>query len=124
MCSSGVVGVDSVVLVGWCRSVKVGLAVLIVECGMVVIMKQNRWERVEDVVDVVLFVELWVDGRATNSSSIEKCFMVCISSWELTSRSGTGRPVSDSPPLSKIMSFSKMLFSVSLSSWLSIACGM
>ena len=117
MCSSGVVGVDSVVLVGWCHSVKVGLAVLIVECGVVVIMKKkNRWEIVEDVVDVVLFVELWVDGLATNSSSIENCFIVCISSWELKSRSGTRRPVSDSPPLSKIMSFSKMLFSVSLSS--------
>ena len=116
MCSSGVVGVDSVVLVGWCHSVKVVLAVLIVECGVVVTMKQNRWEIVEDVVDVVLFLELWVDGLATNSSSIENCFIVCISSWELKSRSGTRRPVSDSPPLCKIMSFSKMLFSVSLSS--------
>ena len=46
--------------------------------------------------------------------------MLCISSWELTSRSGLRRSMSDSSPLSEIMSFSKnqeimSFFSVSLS---------
>ena len=48
-----------------------------------VIMKDNGWKMVKDVVDVLVFVELWVGGLATKSSSIEKNFMVCISSWEL-----------------------------------------
>ena len=63
--SSGVVEVDSVVVVGWCCSVRVRLAVLLVECAPVVIMKKNEWEIVEDVVDVVVFVELCVGGLDT-----------------------------------------------------------
>ena len=66
MRSSGVVEVDSVVVVGWCHSVRVGLAVLLVQCALVVIMKKNEWEIVEDVVDVVVFVELWIGGLDTN----------------------------------------------------------
>ena len=107
MCKGGVVGVDNVVVKGWYRSVRMELVVLMVECAVVVIMKDNGWEMVEDVVDVVVFVELWVGGLASNSSSIENVFVLCISSWELTSRSGLRRSVSDSPPLSEIMSFSK-----------------
>ena len=69
---------------------------------------------------MVVFVELWVDRLGINSSSIENGFVVCISSQQLTSRSGPRKSVSDSPPLIKIMSFSNMLSSVSLSVWLSI----
>ena len=56
--------------------------------------------------DVVVFVELRIGRLASNSSSIEKGFVKCISSWELASGSGPRRSVSDSPPLSEIMSFS------------------
>ena len=91
---------------------------------MAVIMKDNEWKVVEDVVDVVVFVELWVGGLVSNSSSIENGFVVGISSWELTSTSGPRRFASDSPPLSEIISFSKMLFSVSLSIWLPMTCEM
>ena len=52
--------VDSLIAVGWCRSVGVGLVVRLVECSVVVIMKDNGREIVEDMVDVVVFVELWV----------------------------------------------------------------
>ena len=41
MCSGGVVEVDSLIAVGWCRSVGVGLVVHLVECAVVVIMKDN-----------------------------------------------------------------------------------
>ena len=51
-------GVDTVVVKGWYRSVRMELVVLMVECAVVVIMKDNGWEMVEDVVDVVVFVEL------------------------------------------------------------------
>ena len=36
---------------------------LILKCAVVVIMKENGWEIVEDGVDVVVFVELWVGGH-------------------------------------------------------------
>ena len=65
-----------------------GLVALIVECA----------------------VELWIGGLAINSSSTENGFVVFISSWELTPRSGPKRSVSDSPPLREIMSFSKSSF--------------
>ena len=42
--------------------------VLIVECVVVLIMKDNGWEIVEDIVDVVVFVELWIGGLTSNSS--------------------------------------------------------
>ena len=42
--------------------------VLIVECAVVLIMKDNGWEIVEDIVDVVVFVELWIGGLTSNSS--------------------------------------------------------
>ena len=81
MCGGGgVVEMDSVVALGWCRSVIVGLVVLIVECAVVVIMQHNGWATVEDVVDLVVLVELWIGGLAITSSSIEKAFVVCISS--------------------------------------------
>ena len=67
MCGGGVVEVDSRVAVGWCRSVRVGLVVFIVECVVVVVMESNGWEIVEDVMDVVVFVELWIGGLASNS---------------------------------------------------------
>ena len=51
-------GVDNVVVVGWYRSVRMELVVLMVECAVVVIIKDNGWEMVEDVVGVVVFVEL------------------------------------------------------------------
>ena len=57
-----------------------GLVVFIVECAAVVIMKDNGWEMVEDVVDVVVFVKLWVGWLVICSSSIENSFVVCISS--------------------------------------------
>ena len=69
----GVVEVDSVVAVGWCQSVRVGLVVLIVECAVVVIMQHNGWATMEDVVDVVVLVELWIGGLASTSSSISWC---------------------------------------------------
>ena len=50
--------------------------------------------------------------------------MVCIALWELVSGSGPRRSVSDSPPLSEIMSFSERFFSVLLSTWLSMTCEM
>ena len=42
--------------------------VLIVEFAVVLIMKDNGWEIVEDIVDVVVFVELWIVGLTSNSS--------------------------------------------------------
>ena len=69
----------SVVAVGWCRSAGVGLVMLIVECAVVVTMGQNGWEIVEDEVDVVVFVKLWIGELASDSSSIENGFMVCLS---------------------------------------------
>ena len=50
--------VNSIVAVGWCRIVGLGLVVLIVECDVVEIIKVNGWEIVEDVVGVLVFVEL------------------------------------------------------------------
>ena len=50
--------VNSIVAVGWCRIVGLGLVVLIVECDVVEIIKVNGWEIVEDVVDVLVLVEL------------------------------------------------------------------
>ena len=41
--------------------------VFIVECVVVVVMEYNGWEIVEDVMDVVVFVELWIGGLASNS---------------------------------------------------------
>ena len=58
------------VVVGWCCGIRVGLVVLIVECAVVVIMKENGWEIVEDVVDMVVFVELWVGGHI--------CILACV----------------------------------------------
>ena len=96
--------------------------VLIAECAVMVVMQYNRWVIVEDVVDVVVLVELRIGGLASISSSIEKGVAVRISSWELASESGPRRSVSDSPPLSEIISFSNRLFRVSLSTWLSMTC--
>ena len=69
---------DSLIAVGWCRSVGVGLVVRLVECAVVVIMKDNGWEIVEDMVDVVVFVELWVIKLTINSSITDNGFVVCI----------------------------------------------
>ena len=77
---------------------------------------------VEDVVDVVVLVELCIGGLASNSSRIEKCFLMRISSRELVSGSDPRRSLSDSPPLSEIISFSNRLLRVSLSTWLSMTC--
>lgn len=62
VCSCGVVGVDSVVVVRSYRSLRVVLVVLMVKCAVVMIMKDNVWEIVEDRVNVVVFVEWWVGG--------------------------------------------------------------
>ena len=56
-----------------------------VEYVVVTIMQDNRWVIVEDVVDVVVLVELRIGGLASNSSRIEKGFVVRISSRELVS---------------------------------------
>ena len=117
-------GVDNVVVAGWYLSVRVGLVVLMVECAVVDSVKDNGWEVVEDVVDMTVFVEFWVGWLASNSSSVGNDFLVCISLWKLISRSDPRGFVCDSPPLSEIMSFSKMLFSVSLLIWLSMTCEM
>ena len=53
---------------------------LIVECVVVVMMLYNEWAIVEDMVDVVVFVELRIARLASNSSSTEKGFVVSISS--------------------------------------------
>ena len=94
--------------------------VLILECAVMVVMQHNGWMIVEDVMDVVVLVELEIGGLASNSSSIEKGVVVHMSSWEFVSGSVSRRSVSDYPPLSEIMSFSKRLFRVSLSIWLSM----
>ena len=94
--------------------------VLILECAVMVVMQHNGWVIVEDVMDVVVLVELEIGGLASNSSSIEKGVAVHMSSWEFVSGSVSRRSVSDYPPLSEIMSFSKRLFRVSLSIWLSM----
>ena len=77
---------------------------------------------VENVVDVVVLVELSIGRLASNSSRIEKCFVVRISSREVVSGSDPRRYMSDSPPLSEIISFSNGLLRVSLSTWLSMTC--
>ena len=103
------------------------LVVFIVECVVMVVMVDNGKQMVEDVVDVVVFVEYWclvlcVGGQAINSSNIEYDFVVLISSWRLRSRSGPRRSVSVSSLLNKIMSFSSMLSSSSLSICLTTTC--
>ena len=60
--------------------------VLIVECVVVMVMQYNGWAILEDVLDGVVLLELRIGGLASNSSSIEKGVVVCISSWELVSR--------------------------------------
>ena len=55
---------------------------------------------------------------------LRKVSVVHTSSWELASGSVSRRSVSDFPPLSEIMSFSKSLFRVSLSTWLSMGSEM
>ena len=44
------------------------------ECIVVVIMKDNGWEIVEYVVDMVVFVELWVDGLASRMAILRMVF--------------------------------------------------
>ena len=53
---------------------------------------------------------------------LEKFFVVHISSRELVSGSDPRRSMSDSPPLSEIISFSNRLLKVSLLAWLSMTC--
>ena len=89
---------------------------------VVTIMQDNGWVIVEDVVDVVVLVELRIGGLASNSSRIEKCFVVRISSRELVSGLDPRRSMSDSPLLSEIISFCNRLLRVSLSTWLSMTC--
>lgn len=50
--------VNSIVAAVWCRIVELWLIVLIVECDVVVIIKVNGWEIVEDMVNVLVFAEL------------------------------------------------------------------
>ena len=57
--------------------------VFMVEYVVVTIMQDNEWVIVEDVVDVVVLVELRICGMASNSSRIEKGFVVRISSQDL-----------------------------------------
>ena len=76
---------------------------------MVAIMQDNGgWVIVEDVVDVLVLVDLRIGELASNSPRIENGFAVRISSQNLVSGSGPRRSMSDSPPLSEIISFSKM----------------
>ena len=89
--------------------------VFMVEYVVVTIMQDNGWVIVEDVVDVVVLVELSIGRLASNSSRIEKCFVVRISSWELVSGSDPRRSMSDSPLLSEIILFSSRLLRVALS---------
>ena len=79
--------------------------VFMVEYVVVTIMQDNGWVTVVDVVDVVVLVELRIGGLASNSSRIEKRFVVRISSRELVSGSDPRRSMSDSPLLSAIISF-------------------
>ena len=96
--------------------------VFMVEYVVVTIMQDNRWVIVEDVVDVVVLVELGIGGLASNSSRIEKCFVVRISSRELVFGSDPRRSMSDSSLLSEIISFTNRLLRVSPSTWLSMTC--
>ena len=50
--------VNSIVAVGWCRIVGLGLIVLIVECDVVMIIKVNGWEILEDMVNLLVLVNL------------------------------------------------------------------
>ena len=79
-----------------------------VEYVVVAIMQDNGWVTVDDVVDVLVLADLRIDELASNSPRIEKSFLVRISSQNLVSGSGPRRSMSDSPPLSEIISFSKM----------------
>ena len=72
-------------------------------------MQHNGWAIEKYVVDAVVFVQLQIGGLSSNSSSIEKGFVVCISSWELAPGLDPWRSVSDSPQLSETTSFSKKL---------------
>ena len=89
--------------------------VFMVEYVVVTIMQDNGWVTVVDVVDVVVLVELRIGGLASNSSRIEKRFVVRISSRELVSGSDPRRSMSDSPLLSEIILFSSRLLRVALS---------
>ena len=59
-------------------------------------------------VDVLVLADLRIDELTSNSPRIEKSFLVRICSQNLVSGSGPRRSMSDSPPLSEIISFSKM----------------
>ena len=72
--------------------------------------------------DAVVLVELCICGLASNSSRIEKRFIVRISSRELVSGSDPRGSMSDSPPLSEIILFCNRLLRVSLLTWLSMTC--
>ena len=96
--------------------------VFMVEYVVVTIMQDNGWVTVVDVVDVVVLVELRIGGLASNSSRIEKRFVVRISSRELVSGSDPRRSMSDSSLLSEIISFYSRLLRASLSTWLSMNC--
>ena len=74
------------------------------ECVVVVVLVDNRWEMVEDVVDVVVFVEysclmLWVDIPVINLPNVEYGLVISISSWRLRFRSGSRNSMSNFPPL-------------------------
>ena len=96
--------------------------VFMVEYVAVAIMQDNGCVIVEDVGDVAVLVELRISWLASNSSRIEKGFLVRISSRELVYGSDPRRSMSDSPPLSEIISFSNRLLRVSLSTWLPMTC--
>ena len=58
----------------WWRCGSVEVDSVMAECIVVVIMKDNEWEIVEYVVDMVVFVELWVDGLASRMAILRMVF--------------------------------------------------
>ena len=107
--------------------VAVRLMVFMIECVVVVVMVDNGWEMVENMVDVMVFGECWClvwwVGGPSISSFIMEYFLVVLKSFSSsTSRSVPRRFMSHSPALNEIMSFSKIWFSSLLFIWLSITC--
>ena len=95
-----------------------------VEYVVVMIIQENGSVILEDVVDVMVLLEFRIGGLASNLSRTEKCFVVCISSREVVSRSDPWKSMSDSPLLNETISFSNRCLRVSLSTWLTMTCDM
>ena len=105
----------------------VGLVVFIVGCVAVVVVVDYKWKTVENMVDVMVFVNCWylvwwAGGLSISSSIMEYGLVIFKSSSRSRPRSGPRRSTSNLPPLNKIISLSKILSSNSLFIWLFMTC--